>query len=143
SSPAINATSTATPTATPTPDAAVIEALKKIAAASGGKLGVYAEVYGDEFRSAGLNESDSFAMQSVVKLPISMAVLKRVQAGELTLDSTIEFTKDELVPAGMHSPIREKFPDGGKMTVGEMIRWAMSESDGTAADVLQRVAGGA
>ncbi len=143
SSPAINATSTATPTASATPDAEVTEALKKIESASGGKLGVYAEIYGDEARHAGLNETDSFAMQSVVKLPISMAVLKRVQAGELSLDSTIEFTKDELVPAGMHSPIREKFPDGGKMTVDEMIRWAMSESDGSAADILQRVAGGA
>ena len=143
SSPAINATPTAAPTASPTPAAAVVEALKKIEAASGGKLGVYAEVYGDQSLSAGLHVSDSFAMQSVVKLPISMAVLKRVQAGELSLDSTIEFTKDELVPAGMHSPIREKFPDGGKMTVDEMIRWAMSESDGSAADILQRVAGGA
>ena len=136
-------TATATPTASPTPDAAITDALKKIESASRGKLGVYAEIYGDEARHAGLNESDSFAMQSVVKLPISMAVLKRVQAGELSLESSLEFTKDELVPGGMHSPIRDKFPTGGKMTVDELIRWAMSESDGSAADILQRAAGGA
>ncbi|HSI88930.1 MAG TPA: class A beta-lactamase [Pyrinomonadaceae bacterium] len=134
---------TPSPTAEPTPDQKLTAELQKIEEASGGKLGVYAEILGSENSGIGLNDTESFAMQSVVKLPISMAVLKRVQQGELALDTVIEFTRDEMVPPRMHSPIRDKFPTDGKMTVEELIRAAMSVSNGTAADVLQRVAGGA
>jgi beta-lactamase class A len=133
----------ATPSPGPTPDEELIRELRQIEKDSGGKLGVYAEIFGAEGTAVGLNDRESFAMQSVVKLPISMAVLKRVQDGDLTLDTVIEFTEDDLVPRRMHSPIRDKSPSGGKLSVEELIKGAMSVSDGTAADVLQRVAGGA
>jgi beta-lactamase class A len=42
----------------------------------------------------------------------------------------------------MYSPIRDKYPDGTQLTVAELLRYAVSESDGTASDVLLRLAGG-
>ena len=66
-----------------------------------------------------------------------------VADGKLKLEDPIAFSKDELVPDRMHSPIRDRNPKGGEMPLQEMIKAAISESDGTAADVLQRVAGGA
>ena len=41
-----------------------------------------------------------------------------------------------------HSPIRLRHPNGTSLTVEELLRFAISESDGTASDVLMRLAGG-
>ena len=41
-----------------------------------------------------------------------------------------------------HSPIRDQYPGGTEMTVSDLIRFAICESDGTASDVLMRLAGG-
>lgn len=126
----------------PTPDAGLAKSFEQIAADSKGKVGVYA-VEIETGRSAELNAAEQFAMQSVVKLPISMAIMQMVADGKLKLDDKIAFGKDELVPGRMHSPIRDSNPNGGEMPLQEMIKAAVSVSDGTAADVLQRVAGGA
>jgi beta-lactamase class A len=82
-------------------------------------------------------------MQSVVKLPISMTVLKKVQDGTLSLNQQIKVLESDLVPANMRSPIRDANPKGGLLTIRELMRFAIVESDGTAADVLQNAAGGA
>lgn len=132
--------SAATPS--PTPDAELAKTFEQISADSKGKTGVYA-VEIETGRSAAFNADERFALQSVVKLPISMAVMKMVADGKLKLEDPIAFSKDELVPSRMHSPIRDKYPNGGEMPLQEMIKAAMSISDGTAADVLQRIAGGA
>ena len=42
----------------------------------------------------------------------------------------------------MYSPIRDKYPQGGQLTIGELLRYAVAESDGTASDVLLKLAGG-
>ncbi len=124
----------------PTPD--ISPTLAAIASESQGKVGVHAVLI-ETGETVSHSSADSFAMQSVVKLPISMAVLKMVEEGKLTLDEQIAFTKAEILPGNMRSPIREKFPNGGELPVRDLIRHAMVESDGTAADVLQRIAGGA
>lgn len=112
----------------------------EIAKEAKGKVGV-AAVEIETGRSAYLNQNERFAMQSVVKLPISMAVLKLVDEGKLSLDQNVTIQKDEYVPSNMRSPLRDA--KSAEITVRELIRHAISESDGTAADVLQRVAGDA
>ena len=48
-----------------------------------------------------------------------------------------------MVPAAAHSPMRDKYPRGGiDVSIRDLIRAAIVESDGTASDVLLRVAGG-
>ena len=42
----------------------------------------------------------------------------------------------------MRSPLRDENPNGGEFTIRELIRLSMVESDGTASDVLMRVAEG-
>ncbi|MBX3267899.1 MAG: class A beta-lactamase [Acidobacteria bacterium] len=141
---AANTATASSPTPTPavTRDAELERAFAEIAKDSQGRVGVYARVL-ETGESAELNADDRFAMQSVVKVPISMAILRQVEEGKLRLDEKVAFGKDELVPSGMHSPLKDKNPNGGEAVLEEMIRLASSESDGTAADVLQRVAGGA
>ena len=93
-------------------------------------------------QTAAMNGSDHFPMQSVYKLPIAMAVLHRVDQGELSLEQILTIRPDEYIPANKHSPLRDQFPSGSRKTVRELIRYSLVESDGTASDVLLRLAGG-
>ena len=83
-------------------------------------------------------------MQSVYKFPIGMAVLHRVDQGTLSLDQKLHVAPGDLVPGGVHSPLRDKHPQGNiDVSVSELLRLTISESDGAASDVLMRAAGGA
>ena len=119
--------------------------IASIAQSAQGKVGVYAAVLEEgDGREVSFNADERFAMQSVVKLPIAMAILNKIDTGEqLDLETKISVSREDFVPNNMRSPIRDKNPKGGELTIRELIRYAISESDGTAADVLQRVAGGA
>lgn len=89
-----------------------------------------------------LNPHDHFPMQSVYKLPISMAVMKQIDSGKIKLDQSVRVTKDDFIGRAAHSPIRDKNPNGVELSVRELLRFAISESDGTASDVLMKLAGG-
>jgi beta-lactamase class A len=115
--------------------------LSQIASAAKGKVGVAAVVL-ETGETVSLNSHDHFPMQSVYKLPISMAVMKQVDAGKINLEQKVRVTKDDFGSRGQHSPIRDKNPNGTDISVSDLLRYAISESDGTASDVLMRLAGG-
>ena len=116
--------------------------LAEIASAAKGKVGVAAVIL-ETGESVSLNSFDHYPPQSVYKLPISMAVMKQVDAGKLKLDQRVRVTKEDFVTRNQHSPIRDRNPNGAELTLGELVRFAISESDGTASDVLMKLAGGA
>lgn len=112
-----------------------------VAQRAGGKVGMYAEVLetGD---TAGYHATDRFPMQSVYKFPIAMAILDKVDQGKWSLNDSILVLPGDILQAG-HSPIREQHPNGNvKLTLSELLRYNVSESDGTACDVLLRLLGG-
>lgn len=115
--------------------------LEQIASAAKGKVGVAAVVL-ETGESVSLNLREHFPMQSVYKLPIGMAVMKQVDAGKLKLDQKVPVTKDDYIGPAAHSPIRDKYPNGTELTVEELMGWMLKESDGTASDVLMKLAGG-
>jgi beta-lactamase class A len=115
--------------------------IEQIASAAKGRVGMAALVL-ETGESVSFNPHDHFPMQSVYKLPIGMAVMKQVDAGKLKLDQKVRVTKSDFVRAGQYSPIRDKNPNGVELSVSELLRFAISESDGTASDVLMRLAGG-
>ena len=81
-------------------------------------------------------------MQSVYKLLIAMAVLDQVDRGNLNLDRR-SVSHGGTCSGRAGSPIRDRYPKGGvEFTVRELLRFMVSESDGTASDVLLRMAGG-
>lgn len=114
--------------------------IEQIAAAARGRVGVAATVL-ETNGSVSLLPGERFPMQSVYKLPIGMAVMKEIDAGKLKLDQKIRVEKSEFVRQGMHSPLRDKNPNGAEASVEELLRLSVSESDGTASDVLFRLAG--
>jgi beta-lactamase class A len=93
--------------------------------------------------SAALHASDHFPMESVCKLPIAMAVLNDIDRGDLTLEEKIRVLPVDLVPPDTHSPLRDQHPYGAEVTVRELLDFAIRQSDGSASDVLLRLAGGA
>lgn len=118
------------------------DSVTQIAALAKGRVGVSAIVVEDGQTIVSLNPQDHFPMQSVYKLPISMAVMKQVDAGKIKLEQKVTVTKSDFVRIGQHSPIRDRNPNGAEITVNELVRFAISESDGTASDVLMKLAGG-
>jgi beta-lactamase class A len=123
-------------------DADLEKQFAAIASDAKGKIGAAAVVL-ETGEAALLNADQHYPMQSVYKLPISMAVMDQAVQQKLDLDERIGVTKDDFVRQGQHSPLRDKNPNGSEFTIRELIRLALVESDGTASDVLMRVAGGA
>ena len=139
----------AQPTPSPTPalhppekiDAELERAIAKIAEAAEGKVGVGALLLetGD---AAYLERDRHFAMQSVYKLPIAMAVAQQVDTGRYRFNSDIIIQPSDYVRRGYHSPIRNLNPRGTIMRLDDIVRYSLSESDGSASDVLLNLAGG-
>lgn len=134
------------PQTTPTPRAERASDLQKrieaIAAKAKGKVGVAATVL-ETGEQVFLNQSERFPMQSVYKLPIATAILRQIDDGRLKLEQIVSVEKSDFVRQGQRSPLRDANPNGTKISLAELLRLAVAESDGTASDVLMRVAGGA
>jgi beta-lactamase class A len=118
------------------------ERIGLIAAEAKGRVGVAAVVL-ETNDAVSLNAHDHFPMQSVYKLPIGMAVLRQVDEGKLKLNERVRVEKGDFVSQRQHSPLRDKNPKGVELSVEELLRYAVAESDGTASDVLLRLVGGA
>ncbi|GAB4025647.1 class A beta-lactamase [Spirosoma gilvum] len=115
--------------------------IEQIAQDAQGRVGVAATLL-ETGESVGFQENEQYPMQSVYKLPIGMAVLHQVDQGKLALTQVIHVTQSDYISERQHSPIRDKFPQGTDITIAELLRFAVSESDGSASDVLLRVVGG-
>lgn len=129
------------PNLSQSPDVKLKTEIEQIASTARGRVGVSASVL-ETGQSVSLNSSDHFPMQSVYKLPISMAVLKQVDYGKIKLDQKLLVTKQDFIGRNAHSAIRDKYPNGIELSVSDLLRFAISESDGTASDVLMSLAGG-
>jgi beta-lactamase class A len=114
--------------------------IEQIAAVAKGRVGVAAEVL-ETGESISLNPHEHFPMQSVYKLPIGMAVLAQVDNGKIRLEQRVRVTKSDFVHRGQYSPIRDQNPNGVELSVNELLSFAVSESDGTASDVLLKLIG--
>jgi beta-lactamase class A len=116
--------------------------IDSIAAQSRGLVGVSCSLPGLVL-DCNLNANEKLPMQSVYKFPIAMAVLHAVEQGELALSQPIQFRASDAVRPGLRSPLRDMHPQGGvTVPLQELLHLAVSESDGTASDMLLRVLGG-
>ena len=130
-----------TPAPKQAPDVELERQFAEIAKEAKGKVGVAAVVL-ETGQNASLNANERFSMQSVYKLPISMAVMKQVDAGKFKPDQEVEIRKEDFVKPGQASQLRDNFPNGTKIPLWHVIEYAISQSDGTASDVLLGLAGG-
>src|SRR5205809_7120440 len=114
---------------------------EKISASATGSVSVAVQLL-ESGETASLHGDEHFTMHSVYKLPISMAVLQRVDRGELKLDQLVKVEPSDFVRKGMYSPVRDKYPDGTELSIAELLRYTICESDGSTSDVLMKLIGG-
>jgi len=89
-----------------------------------------------------VNGEKHFPMQSVYKFHLALAVLYRVDKGELSLQQKVFVSKKDLLPATW-SPLREKYPEGSiSLPLSEILRYTVSESDNNGCDILFKLLGG-
>jgi beta-lactamase class A len=114
--------------------------LSRIGPAAGGEIGVSAR-HVETGESASWHGDQRFPMASVYKLPIAIALLQRVDRGEVTLEQEVAITTADVRPG--HSPLAARAAAGGpSVPVRQLLSLAVAESDNTASDRLLALAGG-
>lgn len=112
-----------------------------IALAAKGRVGACAMLI-ETGERVSLDGAGKYPMQSVYKVPIAMAALFKVQSGSMLLTTKVAVERSEMIPKGGVSPIRDAYPKGVNLTMKSLLDYSVRVSDGTASDVLLRVAGG-
>jgi beta-lactamase class A len=88
-----------------------------------------------------VNGNGRFPMQSVFKYHIALAMLSEIQKGKFSLGQEIQIREEEMLP-GIYSPIRERYPQGVILTISEILKFTVSQSDNVGCDLLLRLLGG-
>lgn len=111
---------------------------------AGKKATVGVAVYGfEKGDTLSVNNQIHYPLQSIFKFHIALAVLNRVDKGELALDQKILITKKDLLP-DTWSPIRDDYPNGNvQLTIAKIIEYTIAQSDNNGCDILLRLIGGA
>jgi len=114
--------------------------LQQLGKAFGGSVGI-AVFNIDEGWATSFNGEAYLPQQSVAKLWVSVAVLDRVDRGELSLSDRVTIRKEDL--SLFHQPIRERVGESGySTTLADLMVRAITQSDNTANDALVRAVGG-
>jgi beta-lactamase class A len=111
--------------------------IEQIAQTAQGRVGATAMVL-ETGQSVSLNGEQRFPMQSVYKFPIAMAVLAQVDQGKLKLDQRVRVERSDVV----QGQILDQNSEGKELSLAELLKYMVSESDNTACDVLLRLIGG-
>nr|AIA13236.1 VEB-PER_beta_lactamase [uncultured bacterium]AIA13396.1 VEB-PER_beta_lactamase [uncultured bacterium] len=115
-------------------------AIKQIIQSSKGTVGVAVIGLEDNF-SMTMNDHKRFTLHSVYKFPLALAVLDQVDKGQLSLDQKLHVTKKDLLP-NTWSPLRDEHPNGGDISLSELLGYTVSQSDNNGCDFLFRLLGG-
>jgi len=115
--------------------------IQQIAASTDGTLGIGIKELGGK-DTLTFNGKGHFAMQSVYKFHLGLAVLNQVDKGKLKLDQKIFVKKTDLLP-NLWSPLREKYPNGEvEVSLREILQYTVSQSDNSGCDILFGLMGG-
>jgi beta-lactamase class A len=87
----------------------------------------------------GIRPEEKFFTASIIKVPVMVAVYRKVDEGDLSFSQEVEI-KDEDWAAGAGWLQWEKA--GTKQTVGDLLLLMMTQSDNVAANALVRLVGG-
>ena len=102
-------------------------------------IGIYDLESGDTLTIEGAKH---YPMQSVYKFHLALALLNDVDNKKRELNDGIPIRKKDL-HEDTYSPMRDKNPNGNySLTLAELIRYAVSESDNNACDILFNTYGG-
>jgi len=113
------------------------ENIDKLDAATPGELGVYVKRITPGHSNAAevfsWNAERSWYLASTTKIPVAVTVLKAAEQGQLSLDEELVIKESSYVDGG--GLLFSRKP-GEKVTIEELLRLMLVESDSTAADLL-------
>lgn len=102
-----------------------------------GNIGIYVKNLRTG-RTVSINADTIFPTASIVKVPILLGIMDKIQRGELQYDSSLTY-KDSLLYEG--SDILGSFKSGEKILLKKVIMLMLTTSDNTASLWLQSLAG--
>lgn len=111
--------------------------INELEQASGGRLGV-AVLDTRTGRRFAWRGDERFRMCSTIKMPLSAAILRRVDQGREQLDRRVTYGRDALMG---NSPVTEKHVQSG-LTIGQLCEATITTSDNAAANLLFDALGG-
>lgn len=112
--------------------------LQEAIAGYNGDIGIYVKNLRTG-KTVSLNADTVFPTASIVKVPILVGIMNRLEKGELKYDSTLTY-KDSLLYAG--SDILGSFKSNEKISLKKVMMLMLTTSDNTASLWLQSLAGG-
>ena len=114
--------------------------IQQIASSADGKLGIaILDLSGKDTLT--MNGKGHFAMQSVYKFHLGLAVLDQVDKGKFKLDQKMVVRKKDLLP-NTWSPLREKYPNGEvEIPLRELLQFTVAQSDNNGCDILFNLMG--
>ena len=114
-----------------------LEQIAKVDANTSGELGIYLKDL-DTGVSASYHGEEAWYLASTVKVPVAIAVMRRIDQDTLTLDSTLRLLESDYVdgagPTKRHAP-------GTELSVRYLMDQMLIHSDNTASDMLIRLVG--
>ncbi|MBN9657824.1 MAG: serine hydrolase [Acidobacteria bacterium] len=113
--------------------------LSRIERESGGQLGL-AATYPEKNLRIGWRATDRFPLAELAHLPVAIRAMALMEAGVLPFRKWVRVEPDSYVSG--RSPIRDRYPEGAVLTIGQLLRYAIAENDATAGDVLLTLSGG-
>lgn len=89
-----------------------------------------------------INGDKFYPMLSTFKFPIALAVLNKIEKGELSFQQEIFIANEELLE-NTWSPFKNKFPDGNiAISIEEALTWMIVYSDNNITDILIKLVEG-
>jgi beta-lactamase class A len=125
-------------TAAPKADAALQRKLQAAVASFSGRVGVYVRNLSSG-TEAGIDADAVFPTASTVKIPILVALLERVERGELDYNAELVMTSTRAYDS---DDLSAGLKDGAKLSPAKLVWLMESMSDNTAALWCQELAGG-
>ena len=117
------------------------EKIEQIIADKKADIGVAVIGPGDS-KMLSINGDKLYPMLSTVKFPIALAILYKVQKGELSMKQKLLIKKADL-RENTWSPFRKQHPNGNvTITLEEAMTWMVAQSDNNLTDVLLKLIGG-
>jgi len=118
----------------------VSQKIEKLSEGLVGRIGVAAQEIGSG-ETITINGDESFVMASTYKVAIAVALLDRVDKGELKLTDLIDLPQEEMV-VGTNAIAESYVHPGVQFSVANLIEVMITESDNTATDFCLKLAGG-
>ena len=97
------------------------------------EIGLYLREPGESGERFGWRHDESWYLASLIKVPVAVELLARVEAGELSLDETLMLRERDYVDGA--GPTNWAEP-GTPLSLGELLEPMLTESDNTATDLL-------